>query len=143
MKKGIYILLLLPLLLISCEIETSGNGKLDGNWQLLSFDTLSTGGVCNMKESGIYWGVENHLLQVRNVDKEVKILFRFEKSENTLTVHSPHVFIGRYETVPVEDESMLEPFGIYGTEEVFAVERLSGSSMVLTNERLRLRFRKY
>lgn len=144
MKKVIYILFLLfPILFFSCEIETSGNGKLDGNWQLLSVDTLSTGGVCDMKQSSIYWGVEKNLLQVRNTENGEKIFFRFEKNENVLIIHSPHVFESKYETVPVEDESRLVPFGIQGLEDVFQIEKLTNSNFVLVNQQLRLHFRKY
>lgn len=143
MKKAIYILLLFPILLISCEIETSSNGKLDGNWQLQSFDTLSTGGVCDMTKSGIYWGVENNILQVRNIEKNDKILFRFEKNGYALTVHSPHIYESQYVTVPLEDESRLIPFGIHSAEETFTIEVLSNSHLVLTNQLLRIRFRRY
>ena len=144
MKKSIYILLLLPIFFISCEIETSNNGKLDGYWQLQSFDTLSTGGVCDMSKSGIYWCVEKDLLLVRNIKKGERILFRFKQSENTLSIHSPHVFGGQqYETIPLEDESRLVPFGIHGTEDIYKVDKLSNSCLVLTDKQLRLRFRKY
>lgn len=143
MKKAIYILLLFPIFLISCEIETSSNGKLDGNWQLQSFDTLSTGGVCDMKKSGIYWGIENNLLQVKTIGKTNRILFRFEKNEDALTIHSPHIFESQYVTVPLEDESQLIPFGIHGSKETFTIDVLSNSHLVLTNQQLRLRFRRY
>lgn len=144
MKKVFYIIIsLFSLLFFSCEIETSSNGKLDGNWQLQSCDTLSTGGICDMKRSGIYWAFENHLLQIRNIEKGEKILFRFERASNTLTIHSPHRFESRYETVPVEDVDQLIPFGIQGTEDTFQMEKLSGGILVLSNQQLRLHFRKY
>lgn len=144
MRKVLYILLLLlPTLFFSCEIETSGNGKLDGNWQLQFVDTLSTGGICDMGQSGIYWGVENKLLQVRNTESGKKILFRFEKNENTLTIHSPHLVENKYETTPVEDVSVLAPYGISGTEEMFVVEKLSNGRLFLASKQLRLRFRRY
>ena len=147
MKKSLYILLLLlpiSILLISCEIETSGNGKLDGNWQLQSFDTLSTGGICDMSESTIYWGIENKILQIRNIKKAEKILFRFEKSGSTLTITNPHLYDNRkYETTPIEDKSVLLPFGIQDIEETYTIEQLSNSCFVLKNQQLRLHFRKY
>ena len=143
MKKNIFILLLFPIFLISCEIETSSNGKLDGNWQLQSFDTLSTGGVCDMSKSTIYWGIENNILQVRNINNGEKILFRFEKGDGMLKIHSPHVYESQYVTVPLENDSLLTPYGILGTEDTFTMEQLSGNSLVLTNQQLRLRFRKY
>lgn len=143
MKKATYILLLFPLLFLSCEIEMSDNGKLDGNWQLQTIDTLSTGGVCDMTRSCIYWGIENHLLQVKNTEKGEKILFRFEQEKDMLTIHSPHVIKSQYETVPVEDENLLFPFGINSTEETFVMEHISNSKMVLSSELLRLHFRKY
>lgn len=149
MKKILYLFLfciLLPmsLLLTSCDLETSGNGKLDGNWQLRQIDTLSTGGVCDMTYSYIYWGIENKLLQVRDIDNDnLRILFRFDKQGDHLTIHSPHRVITKDELEPVENAELLTPLGIIGTEDTFIFENLSSGNMTLKNERFRLHFRKY
>lgn len=144
MKQLSYILFVLCLTLSACEIETSNNGQLDGNWQLRTIDTLQTGGICDMSRSYIYWSVENNLLQLRDIDNSnLKILFRFEKKGDQLNIHSPFKVITKDELEPLEDDEVLRPFGIYGTTADFAIEQLNSSRLVLRNEDYRFHFRKY
>ena len=135
------------LLFVSCDLETSGNGDLDGYWQMSQVDTLATGGVADTRESLIYWGIQGNLLQIRYSENNLYLgeglLFRFEKKEPLLTLSSPMVH-HLYETdEPIDDVEVLKPFGIYRLEEVFSIDRLDDKYMVLTNDVLRLHFRKY
>ena len=142
MKKLIYIII--SLILTSCELEMTDNGALDGNWQLRQIDTLSTGGTCDMSRSYIYWAVQNHILQVRDIDNNnLIILFRFEKKGDRLTIHSPYRVIIKAELEPIEDIEQLTPYGILETEDTFTFENLSSGNMTLKNEFFRLHFRKY
>ena len=60
-----------------------------------------------------------------------------------LTLSSPYVH-HLYETdEPIEDVEILKPFGIYRLEEKFAIEQLDDKCMVLTNDVVRLHFRRY
>lgn len=135
------------LLFVSCDLETSGNGDLDGYWQMSQVDTLATGGVADTRESLIYWGIQGNLLQIRYSENNLYLgeglLFRFEKKKPLLTLSSPMVH-HLYETdEPIDDVEVLKPFGIYRLEEVFSIDRLDDKYMVLTNDVLRLHFRKY
>lgn len=142
MKKLIYIII--SLILTSCELEMTDNGALDGNWQLRQIDTLSTGGTCDMSRSYIYWAVQNDLLQVRDIDNaDFRILFRFEKKGDHLTLRNPYHIIIKAELEPIEDIEQLTPYGIMGTEDTFTFENLSSGNMTLKNEFFRLHFRKY
>ena len=64
MKKLLSILAL-SILMVSCELETSGNKELDGYWQMEQVDSLSTGGVADTRESLVFWGIQGKLLQIR------------------------------------------------------------------------------
>ncbi len=144
MKHIIIPLFLLIISLVSCEIETSHNGKLDGNWQLQHIDTLATNGTCDMTHSYIYWAVENDLLQVRDIDNQnLKILFRFERQDGNLTLHSPHFVVTKDELIPLESDSLLQPLGIPDLRSTFLIESLTHSRMTLKGAQLRLHFRKY
>lgn len=143
MKKTLYIFLSCTLL-IACDLEIPDNGNLDGNWQLRQIDTLATNGRCDMTYSYVYWGIENQLLQVRDIDNNnLRIFFRFKRESNELTIHSPYRVITKDELTPVEDTEILLPIGITGTEDHFIIENLSSSSMILKNVDYRLHFRKY
>ena len=143
MKKIIYIITS-ALILTACDLETPDNGALDGNWQLRQIDTLATGGSCDMSRSYIYWGIENHLLQVRDIDNNnLKILFHFEKMGEELTIHTPHFVVTKDELTLIEDGSQLAPLGITGTKETFHIEKLNHGSLILKNEYYRLSFRRY
>ena len=146
MRKIIYILVLC-VFVVSCEIETSGNGELDGYWQMSQVDTLITGGVADTRASLIYWGFQGRLLQVRYSENGKYLgeglLFRFEKNDSLMKLSSP-ILHHLYETdEPIEDVELLKPFGIYRLEEVFAIDQLDEDDMVLTSDLLRLHFRRY
>lgn len=131
------------MMLAACELELSDNGALDGNWQLRRIDTLATGGSCDMSSSYIYWGVENRILQVRDIDSNLKILFRFAQHGDSLTIHHPNIVNNKDNLTELEDEELLLPLGINGIQVDYQVERLSKSTLILKDEWLRLQFRKY
>lgn len=138
------LLLLSCLFITSCEIEMTDNGKLDGNWQLCQIDTLATNGTCDMSYSSIYWGMENNLLQVRDIDNNnLRILFRFNHQGDSLFIFDPYHVITKDELEPVESDSLLLPLGISQTEEHFLIEQLSNGNLTLKSPIYRLRFRKY
>lgn len=145
--KKIFCLLAICFMLVSCELETSGNGNLDGYWQMSQVDTLETGGIADTRESLIYWAVQGKLLQIRYSENNVYLgeglLFRFTHENSLLTLSSP-VIHHLYETdEPIDDVEILKPFGIYRLEEKFSVDLLDENNMVLTNDMLRLHFRRY
>lgn len=146
MRKLISILAL-GILLVSCELETSGNKELDGYWQMSQVDTLATGGVTDTREDLIYWGFQGKLLQIRFSENGKYLgeglLFRFERGAYTLNLSSP-IRHHLYETdEPIDDVEVLKPYGIYDLEEVFSIETLNDDEMVLFNDELRLHFRRY
>jgi len=146
MKRIVYILML-SVMLVSCELETSGNKELDGYWQMSQVDTLSTGGVADTREALVYWGVQGKLLQIRFSENGKflgeGLLFRFNRDNGMLTLSSP-ILHHLYETdEPISDVELLKPFGIFNLEEVFSIEELNDDVMVLASDTLRLHFRRY
>jgi hypothetical protein len=143
MKKILY-LFLTCILIAACDLEVLDNGKMDGNWQLRQIDTLASKGVCDMTHSYIYWGIQDELLQVRDIDNSnQRIFFHYNKLGDSLTIHSPYLAITKNELEPVEDIEILLPLGITSTEDHFYIEKLNGGTMILKNECYRLHFRKY
>ena len=146
MRKLLFILTLC-ILVVSCELETSGNKELDGYWQMSQVDTLSTGGVADTREALVFWGVQGKLLQIRFSESGSflgeGLLFRFNKDDKNLTLMSPVIHHLYEADEPIDDVEVLKPFGIFHLEEVFDIESLDDNEMVLTNDSLRLYFRKY
>ena len=146
MKKLLSILAL-SILMVSCELETSGNKELDGYWQMEQVDTLSTGGVADIRESLVFWGIQGKLLQIRYSEGGnylgEGLFFRFSREDSYLRLYSP-VLHHLYETdEPIEDVEILKPFGIFNLEEVFYLEVLNDDALVVSNDQLRLYFRRY
>ena len=146
MRKIFYILIL-GVLFVSCELETSGNDELDGYWQMSQVDTLSTGGVADTREALVYWGIQGKLLQIRFSENGKYLgegfMFRFNREDDVLTLSSP-ILHHLYKTdEPITDVEVLKPYGIFDLEEAFAIEELNDHNMVLTNDVLRLHFRRY
>ena len=138
MKKIVFLItaLILSTLLFSCETETSGNGKLDGLWQLTQEDSLGISGEStttkDMRESGIYWGMQGDLLRIGG------IYFDFEHNGNTLRLWNPF-----REDTYLEDASELHRYGLSHLDETLTIEQLTGSQLILRTEIVRLHLRKY
>ena len=133
----------LALFATSCDLETSGNGSLDGFWHLERVDTLSTGTALDLSTQRVFWAVQGKLLQVENSDNDNMYFFTFEHSGNKLTLSNARANDRTHSDPEVTDATVLAPFGINRIDEQFTVERLSDGHMVLATETLRLSFRKF
>ncbi len=121
--------------MMSCEIETSGNGDLDGFWHLVRVDTLSTGGMCYMSGRRVFWSV--------HYDRYHKgYLFHFDKTDSSLHIFDPYKDNRTEGDIKIEDPSELYHLGINAIDETFIIEQLEGSRMTLVTDVLRLSFRK-
>jgi hypothetical protein len=145
MKKLLYILVLLGF--SSCELETSDNGDLDGNWQLLSIDTLNTGGINNVKDKQIFYAVQFHLINIyaQNIKSEStpNSFFHFSQTKDSLILYSTDAT--QYDTEAHKDSILtrLRPLGINSLEEHFKIETLNNKYMILKSKELRLNFRNF
>jgi len=128
---------------VGCEIETSGNGALDGRWHLVSVDTLSTSGTRDMSEDLVFWAFQVKLLQLEDHTYGAStLLMRFSRGEGQLTLNEPYFSDRENGDSPVTDPASLSIYGINELEETFTVEKLTGSRMILNNGTLRLSFKK-
>ena len=137
-------LLMLSLVLNSCELETSDNGKLDGFWHLERVDTLATGRSCDLSGQLLFWSVQMRLLGVSDKNYKLEsVFFHFEHANGTLRIYDPHEDERMEGDPAIDDASVLAPYGINSLDETFNVERLTGSGMVLTTDELRLVFKRF
>ena len=136
-----FALLLLCLLFASCEFETSGNGDLDGFWQLRTLDSLHNGRAVDMRGNGVYWAVQVNLLEARS--PAANVFFRFNHVGDSLLLSEPYINNRDSADIKVTDATVLRPLGINRLDERFLVETLDGGTMVLRSSVLRLYFRKY
>ena len=146
---------LLAVALVSCEVETSDNGRLDGFWHLERVDTLATGNSADYSGRHVFWGTQLHLIAVRNTESiKDGYYLRFRQTADSLVVTA--VFENKWHEdadgsvdgtggdIPVlEPDGDLRFLGINDIPEGFAKERLDGKFMVLRSRTLRLSFRKF
>ena len=140
--------------LVSCDIEASDNGKLDGFWHLERVDTLATGGHRDCSNDYIFWGTQLRLISVTdtNTDDFGKFYLRFVQTTDSLyikNVYENHWHedssiddVGGDIPVPAVNDNVRH-FGINAIPEGFAKERLDGKWMVLRSSMLRLTFRRF
>lgn len=137
----------MSLCLMSCDLETGDNGKLDGFWHLERVDTLATGGSLDMSGEKVFWSFQVRLLQLQG--GSASFYFRFKQDGDSLTIFSPYTNEGHEETIgdggnkPVDDPTLLRDYGIDDLETHYKKEALDGSRMILRSCRLRLMFRKF
>lgn len=129
----------------SCELETSGNGDLDGFWHLVQVDTLQTGGVNDTSKELFFWSFQVNLLEFSDRSYHIPIyMARFNHENGQLKVTQPCLYNRDEgnEMVTEENVNVISPYGLNALEEIFRVEELSGSRMTLSNGTLRLYFKK-
>ncbi len=137
----------MSLCLMSCDLETSDNGKLDGFWHLERIDTLATGGSLDMSNDKVFWSFQVRLLWLQGGSSSFYL--RFNQEGDSLTIYSPYTNEGHEETLgdggnkPVSDPSVLRDYGMDALETHYKKEALDGSRMTLRSRRLRLMFRKF
>lgn len=142
MKKLLYAAIALCLAMTGCTLETSGNGDLDGYWQLSQLDSLRNGVTVDMRDSGIYWAVQVNLLRTSKVDGHA-YFFRFDNKGDSLLLSEPYRDLRDSSDIKVADAALLKPYGVNALSEGFAILSLDNDKMTLQSETLRLYFRKY
>jgi len=132
------------LLLTSCEIEFSNNGKLDGFWQLIAVDTLATQHTSDLKTSGRTWAFQGRLLEMRDTKGGYSDLyFSFEHRGDSLFLDSPYLSDRDADDIKITDVNIVRPYGVNGLKEGFEIESLSNNKLILRSKTLRLLFKKH
>ena len=134
-------------MIVGCDdFHTSGNGSLDGFWQLQKTDTLKNGRSGDMRQSRIFWAVQADLLQMQDLNSENHrhhVFFRFELKNGLLRLWDQVYDDRTISDSIVTDVRTVQFYGLSDLEETFKVLRLESSDMTLESEHLRLYFRKY
>ena len=131
MKRLLYIIIGVTLLLTSCDKEDSANGHLDGFWQKSS-------------SPGITWAFQGHILELRDVKKvHQDIVMSFSREGDKLKLSDPYRVDRDSDDVALKDADMLIPYGIGNTSTEFRISELTSSRMVLDNNTTHLEFRKF
>ena len=131
MKRLLYIIIGVTLLLVSCDKEDSANGNLDGFWQMSS-------------SPGITWAFQGHILELRDVKKvHQDIVMSFTREGDKLKLSDPYRVDRDSDDVALKDADMLIPYGISNTSTEFRISELTSSRMVLDNNTTHLEFRKF
>ena len=131
------------LLLTSCEIEFSNNGKLDGFWQLIAVDTLATQHTSDLKTSARTWAFQGRLLEMRDTKGGYSDLyFSFEHRGDSLFLDSPYLSDRDADDIKITDVNIVRPYGVNGLKEGFEIESLSNNKLILRSKTLRLMLRK-
>ncbi len=142
MKKITFLFAAL-LLLTSCEIEFSNNGKLDGFWQMIAVDTLATQHTSDLKTSGRTWAFQGRLLEMRDTKGGYSDLyFSFEHRGDSLFLDSPYLSDRDADDIKITDINIVRPYGVNGLKEGFEIESLSNNKLILRSKTLRLMLRK-
>ncbi len=147
MKRQIYtIMTLFVLVLTSCESYLV-NGDLDGFWQVKSIEDKQTGNITHCK-GDIYYSFQRELVLVSctlssNPTGQMKenYIAYFTHENDTITMTDFRIYLDKDgKQAPLQN---LEKFGLYELYNMFAVEELNRSSLVLSSEKTRISLKKY
>ena len=128
----------------SCEVETSGNGELDGFWHLERIDTLQNSGSKDLTLHRIFWSFQGKILMLNDMDyQHPECVMTFTHHDQQLLIVNP-LMSDRTKGDPlIKDVKVLAPYGIHQLDERFEVETLSNRKMILRSQRYRLVFIKF
>lgn len=144
MKRILYIIIGVTLLLTSCDKEDSANGNLDGFWQMTIMLNKVDATNSDMRLSGITWAFQGHILELRDVNKvNQDIIMSFNHDGNKLKLYEPYRVDRDSNDIIINDVAFLLPYGIESTTVEYNVIELSNSCMILDNNVWHLEFRKY
>lgn len=152
--KSLLAVLATPFLLTSCNVETSDNGPLDGFWHLERVDTLATGGSTDYHKGYVFWGVQKDLMYIKDSSNGSigAYYLRFNQTQDSLHITKIYLDHGHednpnYEQggdIPVEAiDNNLRQLGINAMPEHFKKEALNANRMILSTEKLCLKFKKF
>lgn len=141
MKRLLYIYVVIGMMITSCTLETTDNGKLDGMWLLTTVDTLSTGGSANVRESLITWSFQLKLMQLRHPSN--RLTFHFQHEGNQIILKDAVVDDRTLGDIPVTDVEIMRSVGLTQLQDTFTVNNLNSSNLDIANKQYRYRFRKY
>ena len=133
------------LVMASCELSMSDNGRLDGYWHLVAVDTLSTGGSHDVSQDKYFWAWQYRLVVVADRAYQTpnrRLLFHFEHRADTLRLYDAHIDDRPNGDPEVTDVGEISCYGLRSLKPHLHIDQLSDSKMVLSAEGLVLRFRK-
>lgn len=143
MKRIVYLLSAVCLFLMTaCDIETSGNGDLDGYWHLQQVDSLSNNTVCDYSHQRIFWSIQSDLLQLWNLEDQ-PIICQFTHEHGVLTLSNPCLFDRSAGDTMITDVEVLKKYGVNAIPSVFQVVSLNSDNLVLESPVVRLYFNKH
>lgn len=125
-----------------CELHTSDNGKLDGMWHLTAVDTIR-GRSCDLSKERRFWAFQMNILETRNANNGDRLIWRFNRHADSLTVSQPKINNRDLSDPAVSDPALTAPYGISGTEGRFRIAVLNDSKMLLEGKTLRLSFKRF
>lgn len=144
MRKAVVITLMGAVcgLMASCHVETQPHGDLYGFWHLEAVDTVG-GASCDMGERRIFWSFENKLVECADRDGgSLPVVMRFEREGDSLFFDKPFFSDRPNGDPPVEDATSMQYYGLQSLRPRLCVEHLSSDRMTLSQQRIRLSFRK-
>lgn len=128
--------------LSACDIESSGNGDLDGYWHLEQLDSLHNHQSVSYAGQQVFWSFQYDLIEMSNLNDN-SIVCRLKEANGVLQLEQPYIFDRADGDTPVTDVEMLRPYGINALQERLRIVSLGAESMILETPVLRLYFRKY
>ncbi|MBO5548276.1 MAG: lipocalin-like domain-containing protein [Prevotella sp.] len=128
---------------MSCHLETSNNGDLDGLWQATIKEDIATGEVVDLRDYQATWSFQGKLVQMNASSIPNHVVGTFIQTENYLKVDKLSIFTSGKGDEPISDVAVLEVFGFTKLDETFELLELNSNALRLQNDKVRLTFRKY
>lgn len=105
--------------------KASDNGKLDGQWQIMTIENVETGETVAPSDP-VYICMSLHIVQLTNDKVQETGNMQYLKDENTIVCDFPYLNAD-------EEIQRLQKWGLYSNPITLQVLKLDGSSLILKN----------
>lgn len=153
MKQKIFLFPLVVFAVIclaACDLEADkvpGDNDFEGFWHLermemLATDSTSEPVVQDLSNQRIFWSFQHKLLQLRDYDNGYsQYLCRFQIAGGKITITEAYYWKDANDH-PITDGTLLKYYGIADLNTSFDYH-ISGSHMTLSNDSIKLNFKKF
>lgn len=141
MKKSVYIaatavMLVTVVCLAGCR-KRSDNGKLDGQWQIMSIEKLATNEVA-VPSPNHYYCINLHVVNLTPAVNNDIITGNMHYDKNAATVSMDFPYCDTPDKI-----ALLAQWGIYSDKVTFSITTLDGKKLVLKSSDAVITFRRF
>lgn len=127
-NNKVSLLFILSLLLLGSCVKGPINGKLDGQWQIMTVENKTTGEISTPENPRLYFCIYRHIFEITHTfDKQYPGNMVYDEEKKTIDVDFAYLYLDYPEHV-----ELLNSCGIYTNPVKFDILKLDSRQLILS-----------